>query len=83
VGQREEGGGAVKAVTGGKVTSDRWVGTEKPLLVQNRGRREALNAFLAVHSRFMDRETRELRGENEGLRAKLQALREREAMKLR
>ncbi len=57
--------------------------TDKPVTPLNKPQRDALNAFLTVHRRYMDRETKTLQHENELLRTRLQAVRERETLKFR
>ena len=60
-----------------------WITTEKPVAGLRKPERESLSAFLTVHSRLMDKETKEIQNENQLLRLKLDAIKAREALKFR
>ena len=57
--------------------------THKPTLPLPKNERDALAAFLTVHRRLVDRETVEMQNENQILRQRLAAIKERETLKFR
>jgi hypothetical protein len=57
--------------------------THKPTLPLPKNERDALSAFLAVHRRIVAREMDELADENQLLRQRLAAIKERETLKFR